>query len=118
MSAPVCHIPPTQPSRQPSPQELPSIPVAQANVQSLTASVNAMRQVINYITGRQGPQGPQGTSGSPSKPARWTEASRSTGTVRIYNPDDKTQFVDVEQINQLTMKDGVTGESWSWNRGG
>lgn len=37
--------------------------------------------------------------------ARLTEVSRTTSTKRIFNPADETQFVDVERIETLRMRD-------------
>lgn len=37
--------------------------------------------------------------------AELTEVSRQTTTVRVENPDDPTQFVDVERIQKLHMRD-------------
>lgn len=122
--APVCHIPPVVPANQPNPVNLPSIPPAQATIASLQATVNAMRYVVMYMSGQQGFQGQQGQQGkqgqppTPPKAPRWAEvkASRVTETVRVFNPSDKTQFVDIQQINQITMKDSVTGNTWQWSR--
>lgn len=117
---PVCHIPPkTITTVQPPPVNLPNIPPAGNTVASLQASVNAMRQVIIYLSGQAGPRGAQGAKGEAAKktpPVRWSESARVVETVRIYDPNDNTVYVDVERINNLTMKDGVTGESWSWDR--
>lgn len=119
---PVCHIPPTTTvTDQPAPQQLPSIPAALPTIASLMETVNRMRSVINYITGRQGPQGPQGTAGTPAKPPkppRWSEVSRTESTQRIYQNNDHTSsnYVDVKSINQLKMRDSVTGEGWTWDR--
>lgn len=40
------------------------------------------------------------------------ELSRSTSTVRVTNPDDESQFVDVERIEQVLMlgSDGIVYE--------
>lgn len=112
---PVCHIPPVQPTTQPQPVNLPSIPPAQPNVQSLADTVNQMRQLLMYLAGQIAKNASNGT-GARSQVARWSEASRTTSNVRVYNPNDKTQYVDVEQINTLTMKDGITGDAWTWHR--
>lgn len=117
---PVCHIPPkviTTP--QPAPLNLPSIPPAGPTLDSLMHTVNAMRQVIIILSGQRGAQGAQGAQGAAAKktpPVRWSEAARTVETVRIFDPNDHTVFVDVERINNLTMKDGVTGEQWTWDR--
>lgn len=117
---PVCHIPPvTVVTPQPAPLNLPSIPPAGATIDSLVHTVNAMRQVIIILSGQRGAQGAQGAQGSPAKknpPQRWTENVRTTETVRIFDPNDHDVFVDVERINHLAMKDGVTGETWVWDR--
>ncbi len=118
----VCHIPPVQPNAPKPTVNLPSIPLAQPNLASLTAAVNAMRQNLIFLTGQRGAQGPRGTSGSSSgsksEPARWTEQSRVEETVRVFQNNDKTSpnWVDVKQVNKLVMKDGITGESWTWDR--
>ena len=46
----------------------------------------------------------------------WKEVTRKTKVVRVFNESDPTQFVDVEQINALTMKNKKTGETWVWSR--
>ena len=40
----------------------------------------------------------------------WTEYSRTTETVRVENPDDATQYVDVDRIVTVTFAkpDGTT----------
>lgn len=117
---PVCHIPPkTITTDQPPPLNLPSIPPAGPTIASLTATVNAMRQVLIFLSGQRGPQGAQGAKGDPAKktpPVRFGELSRVVETVRIFDPNDHDTFVDVERINNLTMRDSVTGEVWSWDR--
>lgn len=118
---PVCHIPPTNTPGDPQPTNIPGIPApAQANLQSLQATINGLRQLIIYMAGQQGTAGQNGKDAK-SKPARWTEkpGSRVTSTVRVFQNNDSSSqnWVDIEQINQVTMADGVTGESWVWKRG-
>lgn len=115
---PVCHIPPTSTVANPSVKNVPGVAApAQATLQSLQSTVNNLREIIIYLTGQQGPAG---KAAPKSKPARWTEnqPARITATTRIFQNNDKTSpnFVDVETINGITMKDGVTGESWNWKR--
>lgn len=120
--APICHIPPQKLTVVHPPVNLPSIPPAVATLQSLVQTVNAMRQVVIFVSGQQGPAGPAGAPGNSakSKPARWTESNRTETTVRVFqnNDENSSNWVDVKQINSLTMQDGITGESWQWNRGG
>lgn len=35
----------------------------------------------------------------------WTEQDRKTTRVRVHNPDDPTQFVDLDRIDELHMQD-------------
>lgn len=120
--APVCHIPPDVPTDQPSPKNLPAIPPAQATLQSLQASVNAMRQVVLIITGQQGSQGRPGAPGQNGQNANakgtWSEITRTTSKVKVYQNNDPStgNYVEVEQINSLTMGNQDTGQTWRWSR--
>lgn len=120
MAAPVCHIPPTTPVSQPAPKFLPAIPPA-TDLASALAAINQIRNVIHILAGQQGNAGPRGASGKDGTNAnanvQWVEESRVEETIRIKNPDDPTQFVDVKRINQLKMKDQKSGQAWVFNRG-
>lgn len=126
MSAPVCHVKPEVAEPQPPAPNLPAIPIAQPNLASLTNSVNAMRALLMQLTGQNetnngtGPRTiSQGfTSRTPKQKVQWTELSRKTQKVRIYQNDDETSenYIDVEQINQLVMRDKNTGQVWTWDR--
>jgi hypothetical protein len=117
---PVCHIPPVTPTTQPSPLNLPSIPPAVATLQSLAATVNAMRQVVIVLAGQQGRPGVPGPQGQPGKSSKgtWSETSRAEETVKIYQNNDPStgNFVEVKQINKLVMSNKDTGQNWTWNR--
>ncbi len=41
---------------------------------------------------------------------------RTFETVRIFNPDDTSQWVDVQQITGLTFRDPVTGRTIIWKQ--
>lgn len=116
--APVCHIPPVTTTNQPQPVALPSIPPAQANLASLTATVNAMRQVLIFLVGQQGAQGPQGASGKAAPAGSWTQQAVVTGVVRIYQNNDPTSqnWIDVERVNKLVMGNNTTKQTWVFNR--
>lgn len=136
---PVCHISVNETIVQPGARHLPTIPPVNAgDLQSLVNAINAIRQMLNILTGQLAAQRPsvtvmqqpgsspgsQGARPSNSQPGhgnqqegRWVEANRATVTRRITNPEDPEQYVDVKQINRLTMKDTVTGELWVWNGG-
>lgn len=107
---------------------LPTIPQA-VDLPSAIAAVNALRLGFMLMSGQLKPQATSVTPGHGSqggykfkedgnkKKSRWSEQSRVSETVKIKNPDDENQFVEVKRINKLTMKDGQTGEQWVWNRG-
>lgn len=46
--------------------------------------------------------------------ASWTEAGRNTQRVRIHNPDDYSQWVEVERITRIVFENTVTGTSFEW----
>lgn len=119
--APVCHIVPDQPIQQPSPLNLPSIPPAQPSIASLVQTVNAMRQTILVLTGQQGSQGRPGAPGANGQNAakgQWAEnkQARITEKVKIYDPNDSTQFVEVDRVNAIQMVNKDTGQTWVWSR--
>lgn len=115
--APVCHIPGTNTIQQPPPNPIPAIPVA-TDLASALAAINIIRQILaqpkkNNGTFAQNAQTKQSTSNK----GRWSEAKRTTERVRIENPTDPSQFVEIDRINNLTMQDAQTGDQWTWNRG-
>jgi hypothetical protein len=83
-----------------------------------------MRQVIMILTGQlaQGPRGARGAAGqngsNSSAKGTWTEQSRVEDTVKIYQNNDPStgNFVEVKQINSLTMANKDTGQTWKWSR--
>ena len=121
---PVCLIPPVQPPPgRDAPLNIPAIPPAAPTIQSLVQTVNTMRQVVHILAGQQGTQGRQGfqgTQGNTGNSAKgtWNEVNRTTEKVKIYQNNDKTSenWVEVEQINSLTMNNKDTGQRWSWRR--
>jgi hypothetical protein len=127
---PVCHIPPANTPGDPQPQNMPGIPgpvspptgnngQAAFNA-AIAALLNAMRLLLLQLANQTGTKGQGGSISSPksNNKARWTESNRVTTTVRVFQNNDKTSnnWVDVEQINSLTMKDSVTGSQWTWKR--
>lgn len=122
MTDPVCHVPPDSSAAQPGPQNLPGIPPPTASIASLLATVTALRHTMLIITGRQGVQGPRGQSGPRGQDVtakgQWQEdkAARIVETVKIFSKSDPTNFVEVEQVNGITMKNKDTGQTWNWRR--
>jgi len=42
----------------------------------------------------------------------WSEVNRTTVTVRITNPDDAEQFVDVERVDEIEFKEPKSGDTF------
>lgn len=125
-NAPICHVPVPTPIDQPGGVQNPSIPIA-TDLQSALAAINAMRMILMRLAnlqprfdgsgqGRGGRIGGGGGNNKNKKPGRWNEVSRVTKKEKVYNPDDKEQFVEVERMNRLVMQDSITGEQWIWSR--
>lgn len=111
MSAPVCQVPAAQPETQPDPRQFPGIPLAY-DLASALAAINAMRRIIQMLLN----QIAINNAAKKPKLGNFTEVSRKTKVERIYNPDDNTQYVDVEHVTSVTMGDKATGQTWTWNR--
>lgn len=119
MAAPICHLPDGFATPQPDAPALPSIPLA-TDLPSALAAINGIRQWIAQQQPKKGFSEGVKTKPDPkpqSKDGRWVEASRETKTEKIYNPNNRSQYIEVERINKLTMRDRQTGEKWVWNRG-
>lgn len=121
--APVCTDSRDEVFTQPTPNNLLAIPIP-TDLPSAIQAIKALRAAVMQLTARTG-----GPPPNPFKPqyngftskkttSRWSELSqdRVVKKVRVFNPNDKTQFVDVEQINGVTMQDQLTGEKWTWKR--
>lgn len=115
MAAPVCHINQNEVIEQPDPKTLPSVPIANDLASALVA-INALRQIVNSLTIQQNTGGVSGFKVQPKNKGKgYSEVHRVNQTVRVFNPQDKSQYVDVQQIKQLVMRDGTTGELWIYN---
>ena len=98
--APTCPIVrsqpvPGQPATRPG-----AIPPA-VDLPSAIRAINQLININNYF--------------EPVPLPNWVEDSRTTQVVRVYNPNDKSQWVDVERINNLTFVDQDTGGVWQWS---
>ena len=97
--APVCPIVRSQPIPGQPPTKHSAIPPA-TDLPSALRAINQLININNYLDPLQVRNG-----SSKAAPPR---------TVRIYNPNDKQQWVDVERINSLTFTDDNTGGLWQW----
>ena len=118
MTAPVCHITPPNQVGQPAPVQLQSIPMAphQFDWNAVRAMLNQMKRAIETLSGQIGGS-TSNQKKKNNKVGKYIEVDRQTAQVRITNPQDSNQYVDVLRINSLTFQDSVTGEKWTWNRG-
>lgn len=121
--APVCSDSKDEVITQPIPNNNLAIPVA-TDLQSALAAIAALRAAVMALTNRLG-----GIPATPFKPqfngftskkttSRWSEVrqARSVKVVRVKQKTNPNNFVDVEQINGLTMQDRITGDKWTWSR--
>lgn len=68
----------------------------------------------NQITLQLAPNGITALFGG----VKLSEVSRKTSTVRVENPADSSQFVDIQRIEQLTLKDARGQlQDWTLNNG-
>lgn len=126
MTVTPCPVSRTEIIDQPSAQRYPNIPLA-TDLRSALAAINAIRQSIMIMRGQLGAQ-PRSQvaqqsntkSGSnkakPAQQGKFVEIERVEKKVRIFNKEDKEQFVDVERINKLVFRDSTDGETWTWQR--
>lgn len=126
-SAPVCLINPPAP---PFPTKAPIlIPVPNPiDLQSALKAIQALRQNLmimqNYMIRNNTLVEPvnifnafgQSAAQKPTKANSFTEIHRQTKTTRIFDPNDKTVFVDVEQVTSLTLQDKTTQQTLTWNQ--
>lgn len=129
IQAPVCEIIPTISDTQPPQARLPAIPIA-TDLASALAALNAMRAWMlqmmqtqpghNFWGGGHGSGGAGGRGGGktpqpkPPKMGRWIQKDITRQKVRVFNPQDHEQYVDVSRVTRLVMRDTVTGEEWVW----
>jgi hypothetical protein len=111
---PVCHIPPATSASLPGPKNLPNVPPAEPNIQSLVATVNALRQLVIILSGQQG-SGGSISSKAPS--GSWSQKSIQTETVKVYQNNDPStgNFVEVQRVTQLVMGNNATQQTWTYN---
>jgi hypothetical protein len=111
-NAPVCNIDAPTPVGSGITSKLVSIPVA--NGVNNTTVINALRQAIQNIYNNQQSQNNRNSSGGgggQSALGKFVQTSIQTKVVRVYNPDDNTQWVDVKQVTSVTWQNSTTGQS-------
>ena len=115
-SAPVCNNALPNVIGQPDPnlKNVPAIPEAN-DLQSALAAINVMRRMLQQLMNPGGIDGFK-TQKSKNKGFRELRKFRVTKKTRVFNPNDHSQFVDVEQIVGMVMQDPSTGQTWQWQQ--
>jgi len=108
--APVCPISKSQ-AVPGSPGALLPLPPRAVDLPTAIAAIN---QLINVVNNLVNPPDNVNYDLFIPKPV-WAETGRKMMTTRLYNPNDKSMWVDVEHINQLTMTDKMLGQSMVLN---
>lgn len=123
-NAPVCNVQGVV--QEPNQQVSAFQPIPKAtDLASALAAINAMANNLNNLF-KQGAFSGGGVHDlstnnkkKPAKPAgnyREDPARRVSKTVRVFNPQDSSQYVDVKQIVRLTFVDPVTGRTITWSQ--
>jgi hypothetical protein len=94
-AAPVCPISQSQAVPPQPPRKIPGLP----KVTDLPSAINVLNQIIMMLN---------------NPPADFREVQRVTDTVRIYNPNDKEQWVDVERIMFTRLTDPNSDSQVVW----
>jgi hypothetical protein len=131
-AAPVCSIEPIISPDQPTPTKFPAVPQA-VDLASALRAINALNQIVQNLSGQRGVtvvnnnqfitqnrsqgggQFPPQKPGKPPPVGRWVQQSITRDNVTITNPQDPTQSIVVSRVQNLTMVDSVTGETWIYN---
>lgn len=116
---PVCHIPSANPAGNPQAATLPGLPgPAQANVASLTGTVNQLLNVVRALLNQPGTQGPQRTpdNSNNNNPGSFTQQDVQRNKVKVYQNNDPStgNFVEVDQVTKLVMGNKA-GATWTYN---
>jgi hypothetical protein len=111
--APVCPVSKSE-AVPGSPGNLLPLPPRAIDLPTAIMAINQLTQIVNYLIN------PPVTVNNnlftlPLFRPVWVETGRQMATTRIYNPDDKSMWVDVEHIVQLTMSDKIFGQAMILN---
>jgi hypothetical protein len=127
MGSPTCFDPQEfGPGGDPQVKDIANIPAAR-DLPSAISAVNNLRSFMyNMLNPSRGGNGAGPGGGFKIKPSkrsqnqkkipRWREINRTVRKRRIYNPQDREQYVDVEEITMLVMQNDLTHEVWVWKR--
>ena len=99
---------------QPIPAVNPNDPQSMARaIQVINNNFQTLVRLGNFIDPRDPTNISGGGTGLKPSGGNFTEKRQSRTVVkeRIFNPQDKEQYVDVEQVTGLTFVDGQTGRT-------
>ena len=122
-TAPVCSTEPIVKPTQPPATGFPAIPQA-VDLPSALRAINAMAGIMRTITGQLGRSATSGGSGGgtnskkpgkPPPPGRWVQKQITRKNVVIRDPTDPSISITVSRVQNLTMQDSLTGETWVYN---
>ena len=129
--APVCHISPAMQGAAPTQPRMPTIPPimtpnvgpnGQIDWSGLINAMLAMKDAIEKLAGQRAPfysfqlNRPGGGPNKSPDFGNFVEVSQQIKTEKVYNPDDRSQWIEVERVANLTMRDAATGQTWIWHR--
>jgi hypothetical protein len=58
-----------------------------------------------------------GSSKDKEKRGNFVVTKQRTRKEKVYNPDDKSQYIEVERVTHLELTVMATGQKWTWDRG-
>jgi hypothetical protein len=112
---PVCNLNNRQNVVQPTPATLPQIPV----ITDLASAINAgnlMRQILQALLNQLPGLANNVAALSPNNPGTtafavgggdFKQTNLTTKNVKVTNPDDSSQFVNVQQVTGVTWTNGL-----------
>lgn len=114
-NAPVCNVHGVPPIPAQVLVHMQPIPRA-TDLASALRAIQAITNNFNTLIRAQNVNNTTNLTSGKSGDFKEISSARTTKTVRVYNPDDKEQFVDVKQITGLVFLDGVTGRTLTWQQ--
>lgn len=73
------------------------------DLQSIITAVNQIKQIVDILTNQF------------AEEVHWVERSRVTKIIRVTNPQNPENWVDVERIMKITFQNLVTKELFVWD---
>jgi len=109
-TAPACHISPENQFDQPAAPTIPNIPTPDGSNASMLAAIMALKAAVEALAGLRTKDDQKKKGFTEDRP------KRKTDKVKVRNPEDQDQFVEVERIIHLEFTDKKTGQRIIWSR--